>query len=237
MGTALPGPLHLAHNHGWAQPWPQVPRSSLGTLLMRGRENCWEVWPGENVRSSGGRTGFRFPGHVPREPGNLAWLLKGGACCPEGGLWWRGPGAHARFRVWARNWPVPARTKAISWGRPPCSSISNGGSLYGWKNRGIFGVVVTGRWCLRVCLHVGRLLAPPPHVSEHLGGTGPLISGCRCPAVVKEWRGHSTGERGHLDHERAPGKFPSPGHQGSRCFPRLLPWGLILLNWARVGRM
>ena len=95
-------------------------------------------------------------------------------------------------------------------------------------------MVVTGRWCLRVCLHVGRILAPPPHVSEPLGGTGPLISGCRCPAVVKEWRGHSTGERGHLDHERAPGKFPSPGHHGSRCFPRLLPWGLMLLNWARV---
>ena len=109
-------------------------------------------------------------------------------------------------------------------------------SLYGWKYRGIFGVVVTGPWCLRVCLHVGRILAPPPHVSEPLGGTGPLISGCRCPAVVKEWRGHSTGERGHLDHERAPGKFPSPGHHGSRCFPRLLPWGLILLNCARVRR-
>ena len=97
-------------------------------------------------------------------------------------------------------------------------------------------MVVTGRWCLRVCLHVGRLLAPPPHVCEPPGGTGPLISGCRCPAVVKEWRGHSTGERGHLDHERAPGKFPSPGHHGSRCFPRLLPWGLILLTWARVRR-
>ena len=188
------------------------------------------------MRSSGGRTGFRFRGHVPREPGNPAWLLKGGACCPEGGLWWRGPGAYAGFRVWARNWPAPARTKAISWGPPPCSSIRKGGSLYGWKNRGIFGEVVTGRWCLRVCLHVGRLLAPPPHVCEPPGGTGPLISGCRCPAVVKEWRGHSTGERGHLDHERAPGKFPSPGHQGSRCFPRLLPWGLILLNWARVRR-
>ena len=67
---------------------PQGPRSSLGTLPMRGRENCWEVWPGENMRSSAVRKGFRFPGHVPREPGNLAWLLKGGACCTEGGLWW-----------------------------------------------------------------------------------------------------------------------------------------------------
>ena len=75
VGTAPPGPLQLAHNPGWAQPWPQVPRSSLGTLLMRGRENCWEVWPGENVRSSGSRKGFLFPGHVPREPGNVAWLL------------------------------------------------------------------------------------------------------------------------------------------------------------------
>ena len=71
VGTARPGPLHLVHNPGWAQPWPQVTRSSLGTLPMRGRENCWEVWPGENVRSSGGRKGFRFPGHLPREPGNL----------------------------------------------------------------------------------------------------------------------------------------------------------------------
>ena len=97
VGTARPGPLHLAHKRGWAQPWPQVPRSSLGTLRMRGRENCWEVWPGENVRSSAGWKGFRFPGHLPREPGNLAWLHKGGACCPEGGLWWRGLGAHAGF--------------------------------------------------------------------------------------------------------------------------------------------
>ena len=63
-----------------------------------------------------------------------------------------------------------------------------------------------------------------------------LIPGCRCPAGVKEWRGHSPGERGHLDHERAPEKFPSPGHNGCRSFSRLLPWGLILLTWARVGR-
>ena len=180
--------------------------------------------------------GLPFPGSCAQGTWEPGLVTQGWGMLPRVRLVVEGPGCACWVPVWARNWPAPARTKAISWGPPPCSSIRKGGSLYGWKNRGIFGVVVTGRWCLRVCHHVGRVLAPPPLVSEAPGGTGPLIGGCRCPAVVKEWRGHSTGERGHLDHERAPGKFPSPGHQGSRCFPRLLPWGLILLTWARVRR-
>ena len=112
---------------------------------------------------------------------------------------------------WPENHPAAARTKAISWAPPPCSSIRKGGPLYGWKNRGIFAVMVTGRRGLRVCRHVGQLLAHRPRVSKPHGGRGPLISGCRCRAGVKGWRGHSPGERGHLGPERAPRENPKPG--------------------------
>ena len=97
-------------------------------------------------------------------------------------------------------------------------------------------MVVTGRWCLRVCLHVGRLLAPPApcvrapwrHRAAYLG----MQVSCGGYGMARALHGRE----GHLDHERAPEKFPSPEHHGSRCLPRLLPWGLILLNWARVHR-
>ena len=35
----------------------------------------------------GGREDFRFPGHDPGDPVNLARYLKGGAGCPQTGLW------------------------------------------------------------------------------------------------------------------------------------------------------
>ena len=57
-----------------------------------------------------------------------------------------------------------------------------GGPLYGWKNRGIFTVVVTGLRGLRVCRHGGQFLAPLRHVSEPQGGRGPLMAGCMSPA-------------------------------------------------------
>ena len=84
-------------------------------------------------------------------------------------VWGRGE-QQARFCIWSfrpgggpaswpENHPAAARTKAISWAPPPCSSIRKGGPLYGWKNRGIFTVVVTGWSGLRVCRPVGQLLA------------------------------------------------------------------------------
>ena len=159
-------------------------------------------------------------GHVARRD-----ACGGGAC-----LRLRGPAS------WPENHPAAARTKAISWAPPPCSSIRKGGPLYGWKNRGIFAVAGTGRRGLRVCRHVGQLLAPRPPVSVLHGGGGPLMAGCRRPAGVKGRRGHSPGGRGRPGPERAPGKMPSPGPRGSGGLPRLLPWGPVPLTWAQVLR-
>ena len=47
-------------------------------------------------------------------------------------------------------------------------------------------------------------------LSEPHGGRGQLIAGCRCPVGVKGQRGYSSGERGRMGPERAPGKYPSP---------------------------
>ena len=175
------------------------------------------------MRSSGGRTGFRFRGHVPREPGNPAWLLKGGACCPEGGLWWRGPGAHAGFRVWARNWPAPARTKAISWGPPRCSSIRKGGSLYGWKNRGIFGVVVTGRWCLRVCLHEGVYWHPRPMCPSPLEAQGRLSRDAGVLRWLRNGLGTPRGREGTWTMREPPGNSPALGTMAPDASPGSCP--------------
>ena len=174
------GQLHPARNRGRPParaPGPQVVlgRSAsvglgdqLGSVVHRK--------PGSRL---GGREGFQFPGQEPRDPVNLASFLKGGAraprdACPGGAF----PGP-SRPRVLARNQPYAAQTKAISWGPPRCSSIRKGGPLYGWKNRGIFAVAGTGRRGLRVCRHVGQLLAPRPHACELHGGGGPLMAGCR----------------------------------------------------------
>ena len=139
-------------------------------------------------------------------PGTLwTWpdISRGGHVAPRDAC---GGGACLRLRGPA-SWPETTqprlRTKAISWGPPRCSSIRKGGPLYGWKNRGIFAVVGTGRRGLRVCSHVGQLLAPRPSVSVLHGRGGPLMAGCRRPAGLKGRRGHSPGERGH------PGKCPA----------------------------
>ena len=131
-------------------------------------------------------------------------------------------------RVLTRNQPAPARTKAISWRPPPCSSIRKGGPLYGWKNRGIFTVVGTRRRGLRVSRHVGLLLAPRPHVSQPHGGRRPLIAECRCPAVIRGSGRALPGSERAPGPRRSPLEIPGSGPSGSWGFPRLLPWGLVL---------
>ena len=81
VGTAPPGPLHLAHNRGWAQPWPQVPRSFLGTLPMWGqgellgsvaRGKCEVLWWQEGLPFPGSRAqGTWEPGLVTQGWGML----------------------------------------------------------------------------------------------------------------------------------------------------------------------
>ena len=68
-----------------------------------------------------------------------------------------------------------------------------------------------------------------PLVSEPLGGRGPLIAGCRCPAEVKGRRGHSLDERGCPCPERAPGRARGLAAEAAIASPGLLPWGLALL--------
>ena len=46
----------------------------------------------------------------------------------------------------------------------------------------------------------------PAQVVRAPWGRGPLIVGCRCPAGVRGWRGHSLGERGCPRPERSPGR-------------------------------
>ena len=123
----------------------------------------------------------------------------GGVLCPEGRFSCECLPAPARPCFLAPNQPAAARTKGISWGPPPCSSIRKGGTLYGWKNRGILAVVGMGLRGLRVCSHIGHMLTPLPHACKPDGGRGPLIAGCWSPAGFKGWRGCSPGQRGLLD--------------------------------------
>ena len=108
---------------------------------------------------------------------------------------------------------------AITCGLPPSSCIRKRGHLYGRKNRGIFAVVGTGRRGLRVCSHVGQLLAPRPHVSQLHGRGGPLMAGCRRPAGVRGRRGHSPGARGRQGPERAPGRVRGLAAEASIASP------------------
>ena len=138
-------------------------------------------------------------------------------------------------RVLALNQPAEARTKAISWGPPPCSSIRKGGPVYGWKSRGIFAVVGTGPSGLRLCRYVGELLEHQAEVSKSHGGRGPLIEGCRCPAGVKGWRGHSPGDRVCLALREFPGKSPPrPWSPSLSCAQCLCGVGVLLGNVAPV---
>ena len=175
-------------------PCPQV---FHGYSAPGGREN------GSDVGSRGKRAVRCVAGRASRSPDTSSGTLGtwpdisrvgcvarreacAGGTCP----------AHARPHVLARNQPAAARNKAISWGPPPCSSIRKGGPLSGWKNRGIFAVGGTGRRGLRLCRHVGQLLASRPRVSGPHGGRGPLIVGRRWPAWVKGRRGESPAREG-----------------------------------------
>ena len=97
VGTARPGPLHLAHNCGWAQPWLQVPRSSLGTLMMLGhrllgsvvRGKCEVLW---------GQDGLPFPGSRAQGTWEPGLVTQGWGMLPRGRLVVEGgPGAPAGF--------------------------------------------------------------------------------------------------------------------------------------------
>ena len=175
----------------------------------------------------GGREAFRLQGEESRTLGTCPDISRVGHVAPREACG-RAPGCAGRPLVLTRNQPAPARTKAISWRPPPCSSIRKGGPLYGWKNRGIFTVVGTRRRGLRVSRHVGLLLAPRPHVSQPHGGRRPLIAECRCPAVIRGSGRALPGSERAPGPRRSPLEIPGSGPSGSWGFPRLLPWGLVL---------
>ena len=144
---------------------------------------------GKDNNNNNNSQGTRAQGHC--EPGLIS---QGWGTLPGGRVVVGGPGCASTAQ---RPGPKTA------------SPGSDNSHLLG-ASRLFFAVVVTGRRGLRVCCLLGQLLAPRPHVSEPPGGTGPLIAGCRCPAGVKGWRGHSPGDRERLGPERVPGKIPSP---------------------------
>ena len=215
-------------------PCPQV---FHGYSAPGGRENGSDVGSrGKRaVRCVAGRassTPTRAQG--PWEPGLISqeWGALPGGRLVLGGPAPRMPGP--------TSWPETSQpwlgTKPSPGGLPPVLPSGKGVPFPDGRTGGIFAVGGTGRRGLRLCRHVGQLLAPRPRVSGPHGGRGPLIAGCRCPAGVKGRRGHSPGERGRLGPERSPGKIPSPGPRGSSGLPRLLPWGLVLLTRAQVRR-
>ena len=115
---------------------PQVPSSSLALCLCGGGRAAGKCGPRESARSSGWQGGLPLtltPAQGPCGPGLIS---QGGGTLPGGMLLGWGLLAPARPRLLARNHPAAARTKVISWGPPPCSSIRKGVPRYGWKNRG-----------------------------------------------------------------------------------------------------
>ena len=72
------GPTSLGHSTwrgtmAYARPQPPVPKYSRRTLSLRGLgELMGSVGQGKTHGPLGGREGFRFPGHEPRDPGDLA---------------------------------------------------------------------------------------------------------------------------------------------------------------------
>ena len=174
------------------------------------RGKCKVLW---------GQEGLPFPRSRAQGTWDPGLVTQGWGMLPRGRLVAVGPGCACVVPSLGPKLASTGSDKSHLLGASPCSSIRKGGSLYAWKNRGIFGVVVTGRWCLRVCLHVGRLLAPPPHVSQLHGRGGPLMAGCRRPAGVRGRRGHSPGERGRLGPERAPGRVRGLAAEASIASP------------------
>ena len=195
-GPARQGPLHLARNLGWPPVPTPGPQGFPGRSASAGLEDLLLGW------STGKRAVLWVAGRA-----SIPWTAAQGPCepdltsqgwvtFPQGRFLEGGLPCPCLAAVLDRNQPGAAPTKAISWGPPPCSSIRKGGPLYGWKNRGIFAVGVTGRRGLRVCGHLGQLLTPRPQGSEPHGGRGPLIVGRRWPAWVKGRRGESPAREG-----------------------------------------
>ena len=91
-------------------------------------------------------------------------------------------------------------------GRASRSPDTSSGTLGTWPDISRVGCVARREACAGgTCPSHAR-----PRVSGPHGGRGPLIAGCRCPAGVKGWRGHSPGDRERLGPERVPGKIPRP---------------------------
>ena len=116
--------------------------------------------------------------------------------------------AHVRPRSWPENRQPQLGEKSSPGGLPMFLHCSRR-TPYGWKNRGLYAAVGSGRRGLLVCLHVGQLLPHPAQVSQPHEVGGPLIAGIRCPAGVKGQRGHSPGERGRLALREPLGKSPA----------------------------
>ena len=111
--------------------------------------------------------------------------------------------------LWARNHPAAARTKAISWGPPPCSSIRKGGPLYGWKNRGIFAVMGTGRRGLGFAASAASCSHPGPMCPSSMEEVGRLWRDAGVLRGSGDGAGPPWAREGAWDQREHPGKFPS----------------------------
>ena len=104
-------------------PWRQRAAYRGMQVSCGGQGTAWAL-PGREWGPGPREIPGKIPSPGPRGSSGLPRLLPWGLVAP------------ARPRLLARNHPAAARTKAISWGPPPCSSIRKGVPLYGWKNRG-----------------------------------------------------------------------------------------------------
>ena len=91
VGTARPGPLHLAHNRGWAQPWPQVPRSFWALCLCRGWKLLGSVARGK-CEVLCGQEGLPFPGSPAQGTWEPGLVTQGWCMLPRGRLVVEWPG-------------------------------------------------------------------------------------------------------------------------------------------------
>ena len=92
LGTARPGPLHLAHNRGWAQPGPQVPSPSLGTLPMWGQGELLGSVARGKCEVLCRQEGLPFPGSRDQGTWEPGQVTQGWGMLPGGRLVEKGPG-------------------------------------------------------------------------------------------------------------------------------------------------
>ena len=72
MSPARPGPFHPARTPSQPPARPQVPSSSLGTASAEVGDLLGSVVSEKTRSPPGGREGFQFLGHEPRDSVNLA---------------------------------------------------------------------------------------------------------------------------------------------------------------------